>query len=533
MKTPRFIKMRKRSEIELPEEPPIWLGNHSNGEYFHFQTDYERKLRHFILQKADENARKLNMPRRDFLASAMGMMTSLWCISVASGCSSNETGDNAQPGPKCPSPAPCPQVCNSYQVEPELMFDEKAACAAISGDEFIFDIQTHFFDPNGEWTMTNPGYVGILQSIVGADFGMDRYLDVLFCQSDTKMAVLSTWPGVLCSDAAKEFYQRDDPPCGLPMSTETAAISRDIINKMANSQRLLSHAMILPNDPGGVENQLRIMEKIRCESGVAAWKLYPAWGPGGVGFYINDPDVGIPIVEKGLELGVGIFCIHKGLPIPGFDIEHNLPIDIGPVAKAYPKAKFIIYHSAINANRSRSEGPYVEGDTTGVNSLITSMRENGIGPNQNVYGELGSSWRQVMADGTQAAHYLGKLMKYVGEDNICWGTDSMVGGTPQNQIEMLRMATIPQAMQDEFGYPELTQERKAKILGLNSARAYGVNVEKSRCQIDRCELSMYKKMLDDELGARRWAYQPKPLGPTTWREYVQQGREMIARGRPG
>ena len=51
MKTPRFIKMRKRSEVELPEEPPIWLGNHSNGEYFHFQTDYERKLRQFILQR--------------------------------------------------------------------------------------------------------------------------------------------------------------------------------------------------------------------------------------------------------------------------------------------------------------------------------------------------------------------------------------------------------------------------------------------------------------------------------------------------
>jgi predicted TIM-barrel fold metal-dependent hydrolase len=460
-------------------------------------------------------------------------------MSVASGCSSNETGDNVQPGPKCPSPAPCPQVCNGYQVKEELMFDEQQACAAISGDEFIFDIQTHFFDPDGEWTVTNPGYVGLIRGITGsADFGVDRYLDVLFCQSDTKMAVLSTWPGVLCSDAAKEWFQSETPPCGLPMSTETAAISRDTINRMANSQRLLSHAMILPNDPAGVENQKRIMEAIRCESGVAAWKLYPAWGPsgdrpGGRGFFMDDPAFGIPIIEKGLELGVGIYCIHKGLPIPGFDPTHNLPRDIGPVAKAYPKAKFIVYHAAINAGGSRLEGPYMEGDLTGVNSLITSMIENGIGPNQNVYAELGSSWRQVMADPTQAAHYLGKLMKYVGEDNICWGTDSMVGGTPQGQIQAMRVATIPQAMQDEFGYLELTPERKAKIFGLNSAKAYGVNVEKSRCQIDRCELTMYKKMLDEELGARRWAYQPKPLGPTTWREYVRQGREMIARGRPG
>ena len=513
MKTPRFIKMRKRSEVELPEEPPIWLGNHSNGEYFHFQTDYERKLRHFILQKADENARKLNMPRRDFLASAMGMVTSLWCISVASGCGSNETGDNAQPGPKCPSPAPCPAVCNSYQVDPELMFDEKAACAAISGDEFIFDIQTHFFEPDGEWTRTNPGYVGIIRSIAGPDFGMDHYLDVLFCQSDTKMAVLSTWPGVLCSDAAKEFYMTDTPSCGLPMSTEGAAASRDVINQMANSQRVLSHAMILPNDPGGVENQKRIMEAVRCSSGVAAWKLYPAWGPRGVGFYVDDPEIGIPIIEKGLELGVGIFCIHKGLPIPGFDIEHNLPIDIGPVARAYPKAKFIIYHSAINAGMSRYEGPYVEGDKTGVNSLITSMKENGIGPNQNVYGELGSSWRQVMADATQAAHYLGKLMLYVGEDNICWGTDSMVGGTPQGQIEALRMATIPQAMQDEFGYPELTQERKNKIFGLNSARAYGVDVTRPAARSTAASSPCTRSSSTKSSGRAAGRTNPSPLVP--------------------
>ena len=58
MKTPRFIKMRKRSEPDLPDRAPIWLGNNSNGEYFHVQTPYEKKLHRMILQKADENARK-------------------------------------------------------------------------------------------------------------------------------------------------------------------------------------------------------------------------------------------------------------------------------------------------------------------------------------------------------------------------------------------------------------------------------------------------------------------------------------------
>ena len=33
-------------------------------------------------------------------------------------------------------------------------------------------------------------------AIVGtSDFGMDNYIDLIFCQSDTKCAVLSCWPG--------------------------------------------------------------------------------------------------------------------------------------------------------------------------------------------------------------------------------------------------------------------------------------------------------------------------------------------------
>jgi hypothetical protein len=49
---------RRRSQPDLPYEPPIWLGNHSNGEYFHFQTPAERRLRELILRTADENAKK-------------------------------------------------------------------------------------------------------------------------------------------------------------------------------------------------------------------------------------------------------------------------------------------------------------------------------------------------------------------------------------------------------------------------------------------------------------------------------------------
>ena len=51
------------------------------------------------------------------------------------------------------------------------------------------------------------------------------------------------------------------------------------------------------------------------------------------------------------QLGVKTFAIHKGLPISGFSVAHNLPDDIGPVAKDYPDCNFIVYHSSICAGQ--------------------------------------------------------------------------------------------------------------------------------------------------------------------------------------
>ncbi|MFU8820929.1 MAG: hypothetical protein ACNA8G_05165 [Gammaproteobacteria bacterium] len=52
-----------------------------------------------------------------------------------------------------------------------------------------------------------------------------------------------------------------------------------------------------------------------------------------------------------------------------------------------------------------------------------------------MYAELGSTWRFLMRDPDSAAHALGKLFRYVGEDNVLWGTDSICYGSPQDQIQ--------------------------------------------------------------------------------------------------
>ena len=82
-----------------------------------------------------------------------------------------------------------------------------------------------------------------------------------------------------------------------------------------------------------------------------------------------------------------------------------------------------------------------------------------------------------------AAHVLGKLLLYLGEDRVVWGTDSVFTGSPQEQIVALRAFEIPRRMQDDYGYPAMTDAIRRKIFGLNAAEVYGVDVNAVRCVV--------------------------------------------------
>src|SRR6187551_439205 len=86
-----WLKLRKKTDPEWHEAPPVRLGNHSNGEYYHEQTPRERLMRKEIMRRADEKARYIGMDRREFLASSMGMATTMAVINQM-GCGSGSSG---------------------------------------------------------------------------------------------------------------------------------------------------------------------------------------------------------------------------------------------------------------------------------------------------------------------------------------------------------------------------------------------------------------------------------------------------------
>jgi predicted TIM-barrel fold metal-dependent hydrolase len=313
------------------------------------------------------------------------------------------------------------------------------------------------------------------------------------------MTVLSAWP----------YGQGPSDPNSNPFLAST----RDWINgDLAGSQRVVNHASVVPWI--GTNG----MDMAASSFGVGGWKLYPA-APGNT-YKMTDAS-GKQFIEKAIALGVNTFAIHKGLPIAGFSVEHNMPDDIGPVAKMYPDVNFVVYHSAICAGQMGSgftctpmEGPYVMGSMQGTDALITSLIQNDIKPNSNVFAELGGAFSQVMANPTVAGQWLAKLVQYVGENNVVWGTDSILtGNSPQGQIGAFM------ALQ----HPMLTPEIKKKILGENMARLYCVDIDAKRCQVDQSKLALYKRDLDGEFGAYRWVLlgHQRPLGPTTRREFLR------------
>ena len=206
-------------------------------------------------------------------------------------------------------------------------------------------------------------------------------------------------------------------------------------------------------------------------------------------------------------------CIHKGLLFSGFPEEYGRCADVGRAAKLYPDMNFIIYHSGYEAGTE--EGPFDPDQAErGVSTLIKSVQDNGVGPNGNVYAELGSTWRFVMRDPTTAAHLLGNLLTHIGQDNVLWGTDSIWYGSPQDQIQAFRSFQIADELIDAHGYPQLTPELKAKVFGLNGARVYGVAVpeQKQKTELDPIERrkAAYREQADPTF---------ETLGPRTDREY--------------
>jgi hypothetical protein len=390
----------------------------------------------------------------------------------------------------------------SFTLPQESFFEPAAADEALGGNQLVFDVQGHHVNPQGAWRRLSNRWTYILrffpQSDCGAGavdcFSAEHFIREVFLDSDTSLAVLSMVPA---------------GPGDEPLLTEEAAATRAMVQAMEGRDRLMIHALVRPNVPGDLEAMAEHAER----HGIAGWKTYTQWGPKRSGYWLDDEQTGIAFIEQARALGINVICIHKGISLFGMAQEYSTCRDVGVVAKRYPDVNFLIYHSGYQLDHE--EGPYEPSQAVGVDSLIRSLQDNDVARNGNVYAELGTTWRRVMSDHQQAAHLLGKLFRYLGEDNVLWGTDSIWYGSPQDQIQAFRSFQISSDFQERFGYPQITPALRAKVLGLNAVRAYRLSAQELR-----------RRLGDDRVARVKAEYRQDPdpsfltNGPRTRREFL-------------
>jgi uncharacterized protein len=467
---------------------PIKLDATTNGEFAPIPlAPLHHQARGIAREQATAHARRLALSRRAFLVSACGAATTLLGMNAAYAAAGRRDG--------------------YFDVPSEAALDLQLARSTLDRNEFVFDVQGHFVNPTGAWTKslppgaqplrftelkgcaaaTAPG-LGYLQCL-----GADEFIKDIFLDSDTDLIVLSFVPST----------RKDEP-----LTIEEAAATAQIVEKMEGTHRVYLHGRVNPNQAGDLDGMDMLAERFP----IAAWKTYTQWGPDGKGFYLDD-DVGIAFIEKARKLGIRTIAIHKGLPFGQQSYEHSTCVDVGRVAKRFPDVKFLIYHSGFVPGAA--EGPYDPKRRDGIDALCTSLVENSIAPNANVYAELGSTWRFLMRDPNAAAHALGKLFKYVGESNVLWGTDSIWYGSPQDQIQAFRTFQIADALADKHGYARLTPALRAKVFGRNALSVYKVSGDVLKKHLPR------DRVAQERLDYRERA-DPSFLthGPRTRREFL-------------
>jgi predicted TIM-barrel fold metal-dependent hydrolase len=207
-------------------------------------------------------------------------------------------------------------------------------------------------------------------------------------------------------------------------------------------------------DPREGEAGLRQLEADHAKYGLQGVKLYTAeWRNGSRGWKLTDPEA-VPFLDKCVELGIKNIHVHKGPTIWPLDKDAFDVADVDHVATDYQELNFIVEHCGI---------PRIE------DFCYTATQE------RNVYAGLAVVIGAHMhARPRFFAKLMGEMLFWVGEDKMLFGADYAIW-EPKWQVEGFVDWEMPEH-EDFADYPRLGVEGKKKILGLNAAKLYGVDV---------------------------------------------------------
>lgn len=451
----------------VPFRSPIPTQVVSNGEYVPTpQTAQQARVEHELAALADLHARRLGMDRRAFLRTSCGMAAAFLAMNRVYGALFD--------------------VGIAEAAEPEAA----AARAAGLRDQPVIDVQLHFVRDDFTWDgilelgeyakRWNP--VLEREGVTMQRYKFENFLKEVFLDSDTSVGLVSAAPS-------------DDASHSIVSNAELAR-ARAIVNEIAGSRRMLSHAVIRPGFPGWLDEIDRSIAELRPDS----WKGYTVGDPlepSKHPWRLDDEKLVYPAYEKMVKSGVRTICIHKGLLPADYESSvehwrHAKVDDVGQAAKDWPQLTFVIYHSGLKPFMTSPDESLAQFDRSGRMDWVTDLAEipakYGV---TNVHGELGTAFASsAVTHPRHAAALLGSLIRGMGTDHVLWGTDSVWYGSPQWQIEAFRRIEIPADMQKKHVFAPLGAAdgpTKRAILAGNAARLYGLDLKvvSQNAKIDR------------------------------------------------
>jgi predicted TIM-barrel fold metal-dependent hydrolase len=457
-------------DAQADAPPPIPARIASNEEFIPPpQTPQQKEYEARIVAISELAAHRQGLNRRDFLRSGSGMAAALLALNQVFG--------------------PC------YEVDAAEADDQKAFAEKWPKDQFIFDVQTHHVDVSKKWYDDTPdgravqSFFRMLRPKPKIDESLDllnrvHYVKEVFGDSDTVMAIISGVP-------SREWDKNPLPP-------DQMVATRQYVNDLAGSQRVLSHGLLRPNLG---KSEFEEMERQVKELKIDAWKMYTGAELGEKAWFMDDEKVAYPFWERTKKLGVKNLCVHKGLPLGFFNEKGCRPLDLEKAARDWPDLNFIVYHSGFRGFGLLAGGrgeKVVDPPTNDpqeiywISDILRILKKN---PDiKNIYFELGSTFGQLSAAKPETCmHMLGQMIQVAGADHILWGTDSIWGGSPQSQIVRLRKLKMKPELVDRYKYPELTDGIKDQILGLNAARLFGVDPKAKRQAIKADKLTQLRE----------------------------------------
>ncbi len=202
------------------------------------------------------------------------------------------------------------------------------------------------------------------------------------------------------------------------------------------------------------------------ECGVKAIKLYQTRYDYGkpLLWRADDDKVAYPIYEAAKELGVRVVAFHKGFAFSVQPVEHTaLLTDVEAPLSSFPELNFVVFHVGFLT----------------VDEVVWMMYRY-----ENLWVSIAGSINFGYIAPEWFGHVLGKVGFFSGGyDRVIWGSEFTIFH-PEYQVRwFMDSYQIPENLVKGYGYPQLTEEDKKKILGLNAARLMGINVDEALAKV--------------------------------------------------